>query len=268
MNKHLSLVYLDTLTNFLKKKYYNELISIILFGSLVNSKEKPSTDVDLIIITNDSCSSKDFQKIRRDLAIVEQVFFAKTRERELSFFSHGLQRATGMFMNFFLCRLSDFQKRNFKVFNVNPFIATLLAPQNSVWLSLSNRHRIIWGENVFQHWKNLPSLTKGDLVRSFVMNWLLATGALVFYPVYSHIAKFSMEAMKWSLFTWQNLYHPKKTLSKTIAKYIEHGLVVERQALQCFLKFRKNKSASRHFVILAWIFVFLLHKSLFHRSYG
>ncbi len=268
MIKHLSLKYLDTITNFLEKKYFNKLISIILFGSLVNIEEESSTDVDLLIITSDSCSSKDFQRIRRDLVIIETKFFSESREKELSFFSHGLQRATGMFMNFFLCRLSDFQKRDFKVFNVNPFMAILLAPQNSVWLSLLNQHRIIWGENVFKQWRPLPSITKGDLVRSFIMNWLLATGALVFYPVYPPIAKFSMEAMKWSLFTWKNIYHPKKTLTQTITKYIEHGLRVERQALQGFMQFRRKKEVSKYFVLLSWIFVFLLHRSLFHRSYG
>ncbi len=268
MNKHLFFKYLDTVTNFLEKNYRTDLISIILFGSLVNKEKKPSTDVDLIIITSDSCSSEDFQKIRRDLVIIEQKFFSRSRERELSFFSQGLQRATGMFMNFFLCRLSDFQKRNFKVFNVNPFISILLAPQNSVWLSLLNQHRIIWGENVFQEWETLPSITKGDLVRSFVMNWLLATGALVFFPIYPYIAKFSMEAMKWSLFTWKNFHHPKKTLPQILTKYIEHGIKVERQALQCFMQFRRKKQVSKYFGLLAWIFVFRLHKSLFHSSYG
>lgn len=268
MSWRLFLEYLDSVTHFLERNYNNELVSIILFGSLVNKEEKltTSTDVDLLIITRDSCPSTDFQSIKRSLFKLEKRFFSYLEDHE-SLFIKGLQNVTGMFCNFFICRFSDFKNRNFnRVFNVSSIMGTLLAPQNSVWFSLLRQHRIIWGESVFKTWKTSPTITKNDLIRSFLMNCLLATGALLFCPFHAQMAKFSMEAMKWSLFTWKNFYHPKKTLTQTIARYIKRASMVERQALQSFMKFRKNKKISKYFSFQACLFVFLLHKSLFRRS--
>jgi predicted nucleotidyltransferase len=193
--------------SFLEKKYVNELVSIVLFGSMINLGEKKSidsTDVDLLVIVKDNCSVTIFNKIKQSLPAIEGVFFSRYRKDEISLFK-GFQSATGMFVNVFVCRYSDFRERKFRVFNVNRIMGKL-APQNSVWWSIQNQHKIIWGENVFRHWETFPLLTLGDLIRSFLMNWLLATGALFFFPFYSQSVKFSMEAMKWSLFTWRNYY--------------------------------------------------------------
>ncbi|MHA2244493.1 MAG: hypothetical protein ACXADY_05950 [Candidatus Hodarchaeales archaeon] len=271
MDKHLYLEYLNSVTNFLERNYVDKLVSIILFGSLVN-KEKTlikATDVDLLVIMRDTCSSTDFKMLKRSLFKLESRLFSHLRGHE-SLFLKGLQNATGMFCNFFVCRLSDFKKRNFNlVFGVNSIMGTLLAPQNSVWLSLLRQHQIIWGENVFKEWKTPPSITKRDLIRSFLMNWLLATGALVLYPFYTQIAKFSMEAMKWSLFTWRNFHHqPISTLTQTITRFGEYASTMELRALRSFMEYRKNGKTGDYFTILAWIFIFQLHRSLFRHSYG
>ncbi len=270
MDRLLFLEYLDKLTVFLENNHSKNLVSIILFGSLVNMKERmlKSTDVDLLVIIKDSCSLKDFKRIKGSIHAIERRYLSNLGAQE-SLFLKGLQNATGMFCNFFLCHFSDFKNRHFiRVFSVNPIMGALLAPQNSVWLSLLMQHRILWGQNVFKEWETLPNLTKGDLLRSFLINWLLATGALFIYPYYTHVAKFSMESLKWSLFTWKNVLHPKKTLSQTITTYITHASIVERQALRCFIEFRKKKKTCRYFCFLAWIFVLQIHYSLFRSSYG
>ena len=269
MDKHLSLEYLNSVTNFLERNYVDKFVSIILFGSLVNKEKrlKKTTDVDILVIMRDSCSSTDFKKIKRSLSKLESRFFSQNRGHE-SLFLKGLQNATGMFCNFFVCRFSDFKKRNFiRVFGVNSIMGALLAPQNSVWLSILRQHRIIWGENVFKEWKTLPTITKSDLIRSFLMNWLLATGALLLYPFYSQIAKFSMEAMKWSLFTWMNFHHqPMSTLTQTFTRFGGYASTMELRALQSFMEYRKNGKTGNNFALLAWIFVFQLHRFLFNSS--
>lgn len=263
--------YLEAVTNFLEKNYTDILVSLVLFGSLVNGKKGVdfgSTDVDLLIILQDSCSPRDYKQIKKKLARLETKFFSPFRDSELSFFSLGLQRATGMFINFFLCRFSDFKNRKIEVFNVNPLMGRLLAPQDSVWLSLLRHHRVIWGKNVFQEWKNLPTLKNSDLIRSFLMNWILATGALFLYPFLPpQFAKFSMEAMKWSLFTWRNFRHQSTgLLLQTIKKYTEKASTIELRAIQCFVDYRENRVYGKFFPILAWVFVFQLHRSLFSSS--
>ncbi|MFX1539054.1 MAG: hypothetical protein ACFFDI_33150 [Promethearchaeota archaeon] len=265
--------YLKSVTDFLEKNYIDKVVSIVLFGSLVNEKKQfkfGSTDVDLLIILKDSCPTRDCQRIKQRLAGFETKYFSYLCESELSFFSLGLQRATGMFVNFFLCRFSDFKNRNIKVFNVNPLMGRLLAPQDSLWLSLLRHHRIIWGKNVFQEWKTLPTLKTSDLIRSFLMNWILATGALFLYPFFPpQFAKFSMEAMKWSLFTWRNFYHQATgSLLRIITKFVKKASTTELRALRCFINYREDHTYNSRFPYLAWLFVFQLHRSLFRHYYG
>ncbi|MFW9905296.1 MAG: hypothetical protein ACFFFH_13230 [Candidatus Thorarchaeota archaeon] len=246
------------------------MVSIVLFGSLVNRHERvtTSTDVDLLVIIRDSCTSRDFQKLKRNLIHLENSLLPNSITNE-SVFIRSLQSATGMFCNFFICRISDFKRRNFnEVFSVNSFMGTFLAPQNSVWLSLLHHHRIIWGKNVFKEWQTFPRMTQYDLLRSFLMNMLLSTGALFLFPFYSPITKFSMEAVKWSLFTWKNIHHPEKTLNQIVTIYYKDASTIERCVLNNFMKFRKKMKTSNDFSLLACIFVLMLHLSLFRRSHG
>ena len=271
MNGQIFFKYLNMVTNYLERNYGDKLISIILFGSLIDEDERIiiSSDVDLIIITNDSSSLNDFQTMKQSLFKLENNFLSHLRIRE-SAFIRGLQRATGMFCNFFICRVSDFKDRNFtKVFNINSIMGGFLAPQNSVWLSLLRQHRIIWGEDVFKEWKTLPRITRCDLIQSFLMNSLLAIGALFLFPFHSQIAKFSMEAMKWSLFTWRNFSNLSLlTLAQICTEFAEAASIMELRALHSFMEYRKNKTSGNYFALLALIFVFLIHRSLLRHSYG
>ncbi|MFX1515912.1 MAG: hypothetical protein ACFFC6_06355 [Promethearchaeota archaeon] len=264
MDKSLFIKYLNSVTHFLKRDYEDKLVSIILFGSLVNANERitTSTDADLLVVLHDSCTSDDFLRIRRKLIQLERNSLPSIIDE--SNFIRGLQSATGMFCNFFICRVSDFKQRNFsKVFNVNSLMGAFLAPKNSVWLSLYRQYRVLWGENAFKEWQTIPIITKRDFFQSFLMNWFLATGALILYPINSQFAKFSMEAMKWSLFTWRNFYpQPLSSLSEVISRFISYTSVMELRALRLFMEYRKYKKSGKFFPILAWIFVVLLHRSL------
>jgi predicted nucleotidyltransferase len=270
MNRSLYFEYLDSVTNFLKRDHEDKLVSIILFGSLVNLDERItiSTDADLLVILRNSCTSNDFQRIKRRLIQLEFNLLPNVSKE--SKFIRGLQIATGMFCNFFVCRFSDFQKRNFyKVFNVNSFIGAFLAPQNSVWLSLYRQHRVLWGKNVFQDWQTLPIISNFDIIRSFLMNCLLATGALFIFPFNPQMAKFSMEAMKWSLFTWKNTYFlTSLSLTQILGIYINQASRMEQCALHEFIEYRKSKRIGKFFPFLAWIFVVLLHQSIFDSRVG
>ncbi|MFX0171683.1 MAG: hypothetical protein ACFE9L_07175 [Candidatus Hodarchaeota archaeon] len=251
--------------SFLEKRYGNELVSIILFGSMIElgTNSRNSKDVDLLVILKDDCPITTFNQIRQNLLSIEAIFFSHFREEEISIFK-GLQSATGMFVNIFICRYSDFRERRFRVFSVNRIMGKI-APQNSVWWSIQKQHQIIWGEDLFRYWETFPSMTKSDLVRSFLMNWLLATGALFFYPFYSQSAKFSMEAIKWSLFTWRNYWQLSLfTPNQIIEKYSRLASTLELQVLSCFIDYRKKGKISNYFPILALIFIFLIHYSLFH----
>ncbi len=247
----------------------NDIVSIVLFGSMANKQavRSPSTDVDLLVVVSDLCSSSKFMKIKRSLLRVENEFFSRFRKDEASFFSTGLQGATGMFVNIFVCRFSDFKDRRFsKVFNTNPIMSSLLAPKNSVWISILKKHTIIFGKNIFQEWETSPKIHGSDLIKSFIMNWLLSLGALIFFPIHKQIKKFSMEAMKWSLFTWSNFNNlPETQLKQIVAQFINNASIIECRALREFLMFREKREVTNYFPFLAWIFVFKIHYSLFKK---
>ncbi|MFX1507778.1 MAG: hypothetical protein ACFFDC_16950, partial [Promethearchaeota archaeon] len=154
-------------------------------------------------------------------------------------------------------------------FNVNSVMGALLAPQNSVWLSLYRQHRVLWGKNVFQDWQTIPIISNYDIIRSFFMNWLLAIGALFIFPFYSQIAKFSMEAMKWSLFTWKNTFFLSSlSLTQVVIRFKAQASGMEQRALHDFMEYRKYKRIGRFFPLLAWIFIVLLHRSIFNSRAG
>ncbi|MFX0205793.1 MAG: hypothetical protein ACFFDT_07370 [Candidatus Hodarchaeota archaeon] len=261
--------YLHIVKSFLEKKYLNELVSIVLFGSMLDIDKNRSshTDIDLLVIVKDDCPITTFNQIKQNLFALEATYLSRFCKKEF-WVIKGLQFATGMFVNSFVCRYSDFRERKFKVFSINR-IMSKLAPQNSVWWSIQKRHQIIWGENVFRSWKTFPLMTKSDLLRSLLMNWLLATGALFIYPIYAQSAKFSMEAIKWSLFTWRNywqlsLFAP----NQIIGKYCKNASILELQVLSCFIEYRKRGKSNNYFPILALIFVLVIHYSLLHPKFN
>ena len=110
-----------------------------------------------------------------------------------------------MFINLFVCRYSDFLFENFtKVFGINPLMAFLFAPKTSVWISLNQRHQVIWGELILNNREKKVKLTQADLIRSLLMNSLLSIGSLFLNFFTQSESQYAMEAIKWSLFTWKN----------------------------------------------------------------
>lgn len=259
MKRAIILRYIESVTNYLETSYPHDVIAVILFGSVVvSSEDHPSTDVDLLVVMNDRCPEEHLSLIKESVLKIERTLLTDLGHDFT--FIRGLQISTGMFTNFFVCRLTDFKHRRFsKVFNVNQVLSVLLAPKNSVWMSLIRQHKIIWGKNVFGEWSTLPVITKRDIIQSFLITWLLATGALTLSLIHPRFAKFSMEAMKWSLFTWRNYHHAVWFTPRQIIKaYRTQNVCVGE-----FLKFRENIAVHPLFPFWAWLFVPRLHFRLF-----
>lgn len=266
MNKELFRDYISKVRTFLEKNYSNHLVSIVLFGSTVSNDKtgSPSTDVDLMVILKDECPKNVLKEIRQNLFLFEKRFITFNQELISPFFK-GLQTATGMFVNFFICKYSDFKGRSFKVFSINPIMG-VLAPKNSVWWSIFRQHEIIWGQDVFLEWDSMPQMTKVDVIQSLIMNWLLSLSSLLFYPFYPKIAKFSMESIKWSLFTWRNYKNlPIYSPNQITRYYSSQASVFEQRVLGEFVKYRVQKQISRFFPLMALFFVLSVHFNLLNQ---
>ncbi len=257
--------YLLSVKALLTKKYSKDIISLILFGSMVEDDRNTdsSTDIDLIVVLKDSCPKKIRSDLYRELLGIQQRYGMYTSGFK-DFFINGLQNATGMFVNSFLCYQSDIQCRNFyTTFNVNKFFAFFLAPQSSVWISLKKRHKIIMGQDIFKEWHGELVVSTSDLIRSFLMNSLLSMGALCLSTLGFDLSHFAMESVKWSLFTWKNQKRINSTKLIEICKiYGSRASKIENRTLSAFLVYRKTKKPNPYLLMLAPIFIFKLHYSL------
>ena len=257
--------YLHAVKTYLVRNYNSEIISIILFGSMVDTQDNPtdSTDVDLLVVVKDTCPVPVYEKIFRELLAVE-AHYMPTKNSFIDLFRKGLQNATGMFINLFFCRHSDFTSKNFtNVFGVNPVMAFLLAPKTSVWISLKQRHTIIWGEDVFVESKKNIKIQLSDILRSLVMNELLSLGAISLSFINRSMTHFAMESVKWSLFTWKNYSSlPKASLSSICNRYAQNTSPSEKRLLSAFLMFRKTRKSNNYLLLFAPLFIFRLHRKL------
>ncbi len=257
--------YLLAVKTYLVRNYSSEVISIVLFGSMVENENTStnSTDVDLLVVIKDSCSVSLFHKIYRELITIEALYLPK-KDSFVDLFRKGLQRATGMFINLFFCRYSDLTSENFtNVFGVNPVMAYLFAPKTSVWISLKQRYSIIWGEDVFDKSMINYRIQFSDILRSFVMNFLLSLGAISFSLITRSMSQYAMEAVKWSLFTWKNvLNYPNTSLITLCNRYARNASPYEKRLLSAFLMFRRTRKPNNFLLLFAPLFIFRLHRKL------
>jgi len=267
MKREILHLYLDKIQSLVSEKYENSVVSLILFGSLTSNKLKKSfsTDVDLIIVVKDTCSQKMKSEINGKIQAIEKQFLVSYSSN--GFFS-GIQKVTGMFVNQFVCYYSDFMYRRFhRVFRVNRFISSILAPQNSVWFSLKNNYQILLGEDLIKQWITKPYLTQLDNTRSFLMNWILSIGATLLCIFNSNALKFSMEAIKWSLFTWRNFLNLKSnTIEEIVMDYFSENILnlIELNGLQEFLLYRCKKRKRRSLAIYGVVLVPFIHLRILH----
>ncbi|MHA1975075.1 MAG: hypothetical protein ACTSW1_18970 [Candidatus Hodarchaeales archaeon] len=258
-------VYLRNVFYYLQNTWATKVVSVVLFGSVVGKEEKNRSvsDIDLIIVIGDDCSTEEKNAITSGLDFIVQKHFGSTINSNNPFLC-GLEKATGMFINNFVCYYSQFIARDFPgVFGINSLVSRFLAPSSSVWISILNQHEILYGEDLFKEWQFHLVLKKIDLIKSFIMNTLLSLGAIFLCPVLKSSVKFSMEAMKWSLFTWRN-YHdlnitsPNDIMMEYIRKNSYNDRLIARSAL-LFVRYRTTGVIGRKLSVLALIFVLKLH---------
>ncbi|MHA2346225.1 MAG: hypothetical protein ACXACP_05865 [Candidatus Hodarchaeales archaeon] len=258
--------FLRTLKGFLLKNYETDICSIILFGSLADDSDQMvnSTDIDTIIVLNDNCTFSKFKRIENKILAIQEYYWPSTQSF-LELVLKSIRSSTGMFVNTFVCYRSDFIKRKFtNVFGVNPLAAKLLAPQSSVWVSIKNRHRVIWGEDIIKKWSSSLPITRSDGLKSFLLNISLSSFSLIVGVFKVEMCLYSMEAMKWSLFTWRNYIKlPIHNLLQIMSVYLNDSSLLENYALKQFYNYRKQKICSRYLLILAPIFILFLHHKLF-----
>lgn len=138
---------LKKLVSFCKNSFSNELKSILLFGSSVNSIYK-AKDVDIIIVLSDDSnkefvSKKIFEFSHENLGSNSDLFdlpFTEIRENDL--------------FNIIVTRESDIKSKDLKrIFSKDKYLVSFFVPSSLVLLSLKENHRVLFGEDEIKTWE-------------------------------------------------------------------------------------------------------------------
>ncbi|WP_371803986.1 nucleotidyltransferase domain-containing protein [Candidatus Lokiarchaeum ossiferum] len=188
----------------------NSIDSVILFGSVAHDFVSPMSDIDILIIANNSISSKKIKSVEPILTTIEiKHKFAEYHYDPLSQIIQIVNRNTGMFCSHFICRHQAWEEKNFaKIFSTSSGLTKMLAPNKIVLDSMRAGARVIYGNaNIANH---QTPISHRQLIKSMLMNLILWSGTILLIPWNQKFMKYFLEAYKWSL----------KSCSYTLFRYI------------------------------------------------
>jgi hypothetical protein len=207
-------IFIKRVISIMEKYIPNTSYAVFLFGSLSHARDKANcvdgtSDVDLLIIVNDDVAS-EARKAWPELNALQQLLANNVTKRHgiIPSILRVIERQTGMHESIFLSRERDFKNVRFSsIFKTNKILSWLLAPANIVFGSaLCHMKRVHGNEDIEVAVRSMQS-TIGhekhvlpDLVRSLLMNVVLAMGAVLLLPVTRRATIYSIEATKWSMY--------------------------------------------------------------------
>ncbi|MBD3353280.1 MAG: hypothetical protein GF364_17500 [Candidatus Lokiarchaeota archaeon] len=182
---------------------FENIYTIILFGSYAREDHTKNSDIDLLIVIKDQFFSEHSKSFREKL---EKISLGIELKHGLKFQRTGyitavlnvVEKTTGMFVSHFICSKSDWENQIFhKIFNVNHFLSSLIAPGDIVLKNMSKSYMILYKEQKTPDIKQ--SISFIQLLKSLIMTELIAVGSIVIFPLWNNIVKYSLESFKWSI---------------------------------------------------------------------
>jgi len=244
--------YIKEIINEINTKFPGKLVSLVLFGSSVNGIPTKISDVDLLIVLDNSVTKREIQRIRLSVEklAVKYRFWSYPRslfERIL----RGVKLSTGMFVPFFVTREKDILSGKFtRIFNVNRVLAFFLSPKSTVLRSIQNNYRVLWGKDVIKSMK-VGTESRIDLPKGMFLNLLQSIAAFFMSPFLEEATKYSLEALKWALYTLRpHIYRRNRAnLDDIINSLIKAGYYSE--VLLTFKRLRSNYRNDYRFILIA-----------------
>jgi predicted nucleotidyltransferase len=222
---------------------FDNVYSILLFGSYARGEYNANSDCDLLIILKD-----EFFENKPDsfLSKLEQIFLSLEFKHQLKFKRSNLissilnvvEKTTGMFVSHFLTRQSAWEKQTFhKIFNVNQLMSILLAPGDIVLKNMSNSYIVLYGENPKTRFKSRIGFRQE--FKSLLMNEFISVCSLAIYPLGKTSIKYSMEAFKWSIRnSYLYMFDKPAELKKIMKFFKETG--ISQKVFDKFMRLRSQ----------------------------
>lgn len=221
----------------------NSIHAVMLFGSASNSQNTKISDVDLMVLVNDSVNDRRIKETKPFLTgIVIKHRYRNYSNTWHARILHIIEKSTGMFCSIFLAKISNWDRNNFsKIFSTNPVLTYLLAPHKIVLDSMKRGTTVLYqAQNEDIHLQPLEkTYSKSQLIKSLILNLIMSLGTLFLLPLNKKNSKYMLEAIKWSIRSC-DFYENKEinSLSKILKKIQKHGIEVD--FIQRFLELRKT----------------------------
>lgn len=243
------------------------VVSVIAFGSYVKGDLSESSDVDLLVIVSDSSAPNKIMELDTKLTEIQKHFGFVEPPRSFSAkFLNFISRQTGMFVSHFICKESDFINLDFaQIFRTNKLLTSLLAPKGLVLSGLLYHANTLYGKDLLK--KVSPvRVNFTDLLKSMLMNMLLAFGALVL-SLYKpkEAIRFSMESIKWGMYsTYYYALRRSDKLSQIADQFIDYEIAWSH--INRMMQLRDQIKVDKKFIFLSPLYSVLIHAS--HEKLG
>jgi predicted nucleotidyltransferase len=238
------------------------VISVVIFGSFAKGGFSERSDVDLLVVVSDDCHQETIGQLKTVLERQAAMFgFGQTSKSFVDRFLSALMSQTGIFESSFVTRRSDFLRSDFtKIFSTNKILTSLIAPKDIVIASMLSHARTVFGEDLLVA-RTPVTIGSGQLLRSLVMNSLLAVGALLISPLTDKSTDLSLEAVKWSLFsTYYLAYGDSPGINRIAERFISSGILPG--LMRKMLALRESGASDEPFLLMAPIAVTIITGSI------
>lgn len=198
--------------------------SIILFGSQVRNSSVAVSDCDLLIIVENNSPKSVIYQLKKALLSLEIKYnFVDYSTTFFNSILFAIQRTTGMFVSHFITEEENFLQARFsKIFNVNPMLSKLLAPEKLVLLTMLENSTLIYGGDLRDGVSKMlegSSLTL-TIIKSLFLNIIISLFSILLIP-FNQLSpiKYTLEAIKWSLKSVNYyIFHTSNSLNEIITK--------------------------------------------------
>lgn len=238
-----------------------EIVSVIAFGSFAKGGFSEKSDVDLIIVVSNDCPTTTMRRINGALEALAVAFgFSKPRKNLGNAIFSALLAQTGMLTSHFVTRQGDFTGMNFhRIFNTNKVLTFLIVPKEIVLAGALSHTKTLFGSNLVTQ-RNPRRPGSGQLAKSFVMNFLIATSAIILTPFIERAFELSLEATKWCLFEeYFYTYGDSPSVNVVAQKFVSKG--IRPAFVQRVLALRNQRASDTRFLLEAPAALIRIHSS-------
>ncbi len=172
----------------------NDLVSMIVFGSVSRGDWQPDSDIDLIVVVKNKT-----KEIIRLMEEVEDSLVESSHNFIEKKFSQFLDNV-GYKRNIFLFSLNEWRKKKFN-FCKHGVLSKLMIPKGIIWRDIKNQGKVLYGKNLLNHLE--PKVTIWDRIKAPLPGVFACLFAgLLFFFARDKAISVAKTGVKW---TYQNV---------------------------------------------------------------